>query len=322
MQTQRTVHQYRPGASAEDVRAGRAKLKQWDSGEGVRLLQQRLNASRPKDQQIKVDGLWGPETQGAFTQFRQQHQLQGQEADADAFNKLDGAAQASPLLRSPELTPQSRPSVGPRGPPTRAPAPPVSLPPTTPPVDAAARPSPSTTPQPGDVTLDQLRRSMPGLSAERAQQMLPHLNAAMREANINTPARKAAFLAQLGHESGSLRYMEEIASGRAYEGRRDLGNTQPGDGVRFKGRGPIQITGRANYAAASRDLGIDLVNNPQLAATPEVGFRLAAWYWNKHDLNRYADSGNFDTITKRINGGYNGKADRDRRYRLAQQALR
>ncbi|HEX8438344.1 LysM peptidoglycan-binding domain-containing protein [Archangium sp.] len=167
----------------------------------------------------------------------------------------------------------------------------------------------------------QLRQIMPNLSAAKAKEYLPHINRAMAEAGINTPKRQAAFLAQLGHESGGLRYMEEIASGSAYEGRRDLGNTQPGDGVRFKGRGPIQLTGRSNYAAAGRALGLDLVNNPRQAATPEVGFRTAAWFWNSRNLNSYADSGNFRELTRRINGGYNGLADREAYYRRALAAL-
>src|SRR5207342_2210749 len=107
-------------------------------------------------------------------------------------------------------------------------------------------------------------------SDEKARHYLPYLNAAMAEAKINTPARKAAFLAQLAHESGELRYMEEIADGSAYEGRRDLGNTHPGDGRRFKGRGPIQLTGRANYERFGELLGVDLVNDPDQAAKPEL----------------------------------------------------
>jgi putative chitinase len=150
---------------------------------------------------------------------------------------------------------------------------------------------------------------------------MPHLNAAMQEAGINTPRRQAAFLAQLAHESGEFRWMEELASGAAYEGRTDLGNTQPGDGMRFKGRGPIQLTGRSNYHAAGQALGIDLVNNPRRAADPDVGFRTAAWYWNNRNLNQYADAGNFDAITYRVNGGYNGKAERDAYYNRALQVL-
>ena len=144
-------------------------------------------------------------------------------------------------------------------------------------------PPPSTS---GGVSLQQLQAIMPNLShGPGASSTLPYLNTAMAEAQINTPKRQAAFLAQLAHESGELRYMEEIASGAAYEGRTDLGNTQPGDGVRFKGRGPIQLTGRNNYRAAGKALGIDLENNPKRAADPDVGFRTAAWFWNSRNLN-------------------------------------
>lgn len=167
----------------------------------------------------------------------------------------------------------------------------------------------------------QLRRMMPNLSAERAEKMAPHLNRAMQEAGITTPQRAAAFVAQLAHESGELRHFEELASGHAYEGRRDLGNTQPGDGARFKGRGPIQLTGRANYEAASKALGVDLVNNPELAARPDVGFRVAAWYWKSRGLNELADRGDFDGITRKINGGQNGRADRHRYLEMASDVL-
>jgi len=176
----------------------------------------------------------------------------------------------------------------------------------------------------GGVSAGQLSKIMPGASQSTINQYLPYLNQAMQNAGINTPVREAAFLAQLGHESGSFKYMQELASGAAYEGRKDLGNTQPGDGVRYKGRGPIQITGRANYAAAGKALGIDLINHPELAATPQVGFQTAAWYWNTHNLNQYADQNtqaSFDKITKAINGGYNGKADRDARWATAKQQL-
>jgi len=171
------------------------------------------------------------------------------------------------------------------------------------------------------VSLEQLMAIMPKLSRAKAEAYLPHLNAAMAEAKIDTPKRKAALLAQLAHESAEFRYFEEIASGAAYEGRKDLGNTQPGDGKRFKGRGPIQLTGRANYRAAGKALGLDLENNPTLAATPEVGFRTAAWFWTTRDLNKYADAGQFDTITRRINGGLNGKKSRDYYHNKAKAIL-
>ena len=108
----------------------------------------------------------------------------------------------------------------------------------------------------------------------RVQDFLEPLNAAMREFHINTPVRQAAFLAQIAHESGELRYVKELASGAAYEGRASLGNTQPGDGVRFKGRGYVQVTGRRNYSDWSRRLGVDLVSNPRLASQPNVAARI------------------------------------------------
>lgn len=138
----------------------------------------------------------------------------------------------------------------------------------------------------------------------------PLLSVAMREASINTVTRGAAFVAQLAHESAEFRYMEEIADGSAYEGRQDLGNVRPGDGRRFKGRGPIQVTGRSNYRAAGQALALDLEEHPEMASLPSVGFRIAAWYWSMRGLNRLADACDFRSITKAINGGYNGLAER------------
>jgi predicted chitinase len=172
-------------------------------------------------------------------------------------------------------------------------------------------------PTQGGVSLAQLKAIMTHLSTARAEQCLPHLNRAMQEAAITTRKRRAAFLAQLAHESGELRYFEELASGEAYEGRRDLGNTQKGDGRRYKGRGPIQLTGRNNYRAAGKALGIDLENNPARAAAVDVGFRTAGWFWTNRKLNGYADQGNFREITRRINGGYNGLAQRQAFYNHA-----
>lgn len=122
--------------------------------------------------------------------------------------------------------------------------------------------------------------------------------------------RLAHFLAQLCHESGSFRYMEELASGAAYEGRANLGNTQPGDGRRFKGRGPIQITGRANYRYFGRKIGIDIERHPEIAAVPSIGLHLALEYWKDRNLNAFADKDDIETITRKINGGLNGFQDR------------
>lgn len=176
----------------------------------------------------------------------------------------------------------------------------------------------------GPVSLQQLRATMPNLGLDKAVLHLPHLNAASREAGLTTPVRLAAWLAQLGHESGDLRWFEELASGEAYEGRKDLGNTQPGDGRRYKGRGPIQLTGRANYRAAGQALGLDLEGEPEQVATPGVGYRTAAWFWTSRGLNTYADQGDdagFRELTRRINGGYNGLGDRLTRWRRAREVL-
>lgn len=171
------------------------------------------------------------------------------------------------------------------------------------------------------ITDAQLAKVMPQLAAQKRATYLPLLNKAMEEFGIDSPLRIAAFVAQLAHESGQFRYMEEIASGAAYEGRKDLGNVFPGDGKRFKGRGPIQLTGRTNYRDAGKDLGLELEANPTLASSPEVGFRTAGWFWKRKALNTLADAGEFKAITKKINGGYNGLEDRIKYYTVAKSAL-
>ena len=171
------------------------------------------------------------------------------------------------------------------------------------------------------VTDDELKRIMPNCASAKRDAYLPFIQQAMQEFDITSYLREAAFLAQLAHESGELRYMEEIASGSAYEGRKDLGNTQPGDGKRYKGRGPIQLTGRANYKKYGDLLGLDLVNNPTIASTPEVGFRIAGQFWKLNGLNALADQQDIRQITRRINGGYNGLDDRIKYYNRAKQVL-
>ncbi len=170
------------------------------------------------------------------------------------------------------------------------------------------------------ITGEELVKIMP-FAKKRVGAFVAPINGAMLEFEINNPAREAAFLAQIAHESGELRYMEELASGEAYEGRRELGNTEPGDGVLYKGRGPIQLTGRANYATCGDALGIDLVSNPARASDPDVACRIAGWFWKTRGLNELADKGNFLLITKRINGGTNGYASRMEYWQRAQQVL-
>lgn len=159
------------------------------------------------------------------------------------------------------------------------------------------------------VTELQLRQMMPNAGA-RLDPHLPYIVPAMMTARIDTPETVAAFLAELAHESGEYRYMEELADGSAYEGRADLGNIEPGDGVRFKGHGPIQITGRANHMACGAMLGIDLIAEPRLICTPRYGTASACWFWNFKKLSPLAERGWFKTISRIINGGENGMADR------------
>lgn len=161
-------------------------------------------------------------------------------------------------------------------------------------------------------------------AGKRAEIFLAPLNAAMAEFSIDTPLAVAAFLAQLCHESGSLVYVKELASGQAYEGRKDLGNTQVGDGVRFRGRGLIQITGRANYQRLSDELVIDCVSHPELLEIPINACRSAAWFWNSRHLSDLAEAGTdeaFRMITKKVNGGYNGLAERLDNYARAKKVL-
>ncbi len=176
----------------------------------------------------------------------------------------------------------------------------------------------------------QLHKIMPALPFARRQLYLPHLNAAMRASGIGTTMqRTAAFVAQLAHESGELRWMEEIwgptPAQLRYEPPSDLaqrlGNSEPGDGKRFKGRGPIQITGRFNYAKFGKLLGRDLLAEPALAAGPELAFATAGLFWQANGLNELADAEDFLTITRRINGGTNGLTDRQMYYARAKATL-
>ena len=157
-----------------------------------------------------------------------------------------------------------------------------------------------------------------GVPAAIAKQEAPLAEAAMTEFSITSQARAQMFLAQVLHESGGLRHFEESASGAAYEGRHDLGNTEPGDGKRFKGRGPIQLTGRENYRSFGAKLGLDLEQHPEKASQHAIGWRIAGLYWKSHGCNELADQGEFIALTQKINGGTNGLADRLRNLRKLQ----
>ncbi len=179
-----------------------------------------------------------------------------------------------------------------------------------------------------NLTLDQLRQIMP-YAGKRAEVFLDPLNRAMAEFGIDTPLRQAAFLAQLAHESGSLRYVRELASGEAYDTGRlaaRLGNTpeDDGDGERYRGRGLIQITGTDNYRACSVALfgyGQHLLDHPELLEQPELAARSAGWFWQSRKLNALADENDVVGVTRRINGGTNGLSDRMANYTRALEVL-
>lgn len=171
-----------------------------------------------------------------------------------------------------------------------------------------------------------------GATQALANKWEPHVSAACSLYEINTPERVAAFLAQVGHESGGFRYTSEIwgptPAQQDYEGRQDLGNVQPGDGSRFRGHGLIQTTGRYNHArvrdllrARLGDEVPDFEERPELLATPDWAAVSAADYWSDKDLNALADAGQFQAITRKINGGLNGQADRVARWERVKQVL-
>lgn len=179
-------------------------------------------------------------------------------------------------------------------------------------------------------------------SSANVEKLLPYLDEACTQYAISSPVQQLCFLAQVSHESGGFFYTEELASGAAYEGRKDLGNINPGDGVRYKGRGLIQITGRNNYHAAGQALGVDFINNPTLlggkninACSPDqlkYATLSAGWFWNRCQLNAIAakidinktidEEANLEEykeLTRKINGGYNGLADRLHKYKQGLQ---
>lgn len=178
------------------------------------------------------------------------------------------------------------------------------------------------------ITVQQLQQIFPS-AGPKAGVFVPVLNVAMGRYAIVTPVRMAAFLAQVGHESGQLRYFRELGNDN-YLAKYDtgtlaqrLGNTPAadGDGQKYRGRGLIQVTGRANYAECGEALGLDLINHPELLELPEHAAASAAWFWQSRGLNSLADRGEFKTITRRINGGLNGLDDRLALWARAREVL-
>ncbi|MFJ7884614.1 glycoside hydrolase family 19 protein [Pseudomonas sp. NPDC096917] len=174
------------------------------------------------------------------------------------------------------------------------------------------------------ITVQQLLQILPN-AGQAAGVFVSAINTAMNHYQIVGLKRVAAFIAQIGHESGQLKYVKEIwgptKAQAKYEGRVDLGNTVVGDGSKYRGRGLIQITGRANYAECGEALGLDLLTHPELLEKPQHACMSAACFWSSRGLNTLADAGKFDTITLRINGGQNGAADRQALYARALKVL-
>lgn len=176
-----------------------------------------------------------------------------------------------------------------------------------------------------DITQKQLLDAVPGLYKARLDEFVASFNMFHAYFGLNTRDRIIHYLAQVFHESGSLRYVEELASGAQYEGRKDLGNTQKGDGKRFKGRGFIQLTGRKNYQDFYNDgwCSDNIIAYPDLVTRYPLDQMVSLWFWDRNNLNDLADLDNgangeeiVKRITKKVNGGYSGLDDRIKYYNL------
>jgi putative chitinase len=194
-------------------------------------------------------------------------------------------------------------------------------------VVSALAPEPTPDPAPevsALLTATQLGEITSALTSANLTLYAQCLSDACTQFGITNPVVLAMFLGQIMHESGGGIWLTELASGEEYQGRADLGNTAPGSGVKYKGRGFIQITGLFNYEAVTKALGHDFVNNPEDLAQPQWAALSAAWYWNSHGLTGTAQPGTLDAFvacTKVINGGTNGEADREMYWGKAKTAL-
>lgn len=177
----------------------------------------------------------------------------------------------------------------------------------------------------GTATLSAVAPAVSGAKRARQSAIIaavgPALPKLLKRYDIITAHRIEHFIAQAAHESDGFCTTEEYASGEAYEGRKDLGNIQKGDGRRFKGRGIFQLTGRDNYSRYGQRLGIDLLSYPERAAEPVLSLEIACLYWHDRSINPMADEDDLYRVTRAINGGTNGLADRRKYLALAKRAL-
>jgi putative chitinase len=179
------------------------------------------------------------------------------------------------------------------------------------------------------VSKEDFKSIFSSVSNDRTEALYPWFNSALWDVlddKMGNPSCHiiAAFAAQVGHESGDLMLFEELASGEAYEGRcSKLGNCNPGDGVRFKGRGAIQLTGRFNYQALTNYAKKDFIKNPESVVLPSNGFEASVWFWTSNNLNRYCTGkvNDFFELTRKINGGTNGIDDRLSKWENAKKVL-
>ena len=289
-----------------------ATLRIGSQGPEVERLQKLLNVKPP-------DGDFGPRTYDAVRDFQRG---QGLVADGAVGPRTWDALEKRSV-------PSGGGSGGGGGSTPSTPATPAggSTNPTNPTNPTA--PSDTPTAQPGSsITIQQLRAIFTQAPLKKLEAYLPLLNAAMTEAQINTKLRKSAFLAQVAHESAEFIYMKEQGSqayftrmydinGRRPKKARELGNLSPGEGAKYAGRGPIQVTGKTNYRSCGKALGLDLVNHPELVEVPAIAFRASAWYWRHRGINEAADRRDFRRVTKLVNGGYRHYADRVKYYNRA-----
>lgn len=183
------------------------------------------------------------------------------------------------------------------------------------------------------LTEEKLKAIFPNVKKDKCSLYTRAFNEILPKYGMNTPKRVAAFLGQIGVESGELKYDKELpskynkknpanpleATGTLYEGRKGLGNVNPGDGPRFIGRGILQLTGRSNYESMSKTLGVNLIQNPELACDPIVSTQIACEFFKAHGLIELSDAWNLDKITERVNG--RAKLHLDLRIKYSEKAL-
>lgn len=238
----------------------------------------------------KIDGIFGPVTDEGVKSFQQQS---GLVVDGQAGPATQEALRQSLLSEATGLE-NERPVI-----------------------DRPNTPAPTETPGKTIVTAEQLRKLG---WVNVTEPMINDLNNCLRRYSITTPARICHFISQCSHESGLGKWSKEIASGAAYEGRKDLGNVHPGDGPRFKGAGYIQLTGRKNYQDFADSIGDPKVMEGAAYVAEKYPWTSAGFWWQKNEMNALCDRGaSVKEITKKVNGGYNGLAEREKYYRFCKE---